>query len=97
MTERDLQEFFKKMCKKFNLLFYKTVAVGKQGFPDCTVINAQGVVAFVELKSPKGTGRLRPNQIRTINELRSYQANVYIINTKEAVTAFVEEFERRTG
>jgi hypothetical protein len=97
MTERQLQAFFKKTCEKFNLLFYKTVAVGQQGFPDCTVVNAQGVVAFVELKSPKGTGRLRPNQVRIINELRSYQANVYIISSKEDATAFVERFETRAG
>jgi len=92
-SEKQLQDYLIKKSRNLQMLSYKLVCVGRQGFPDVLIVTPAGVSHYIELKSPSGKGRLRPNQIRTINELRGYQANVHVFSSKAEVDAFLQTLE----
>ena len=94
MTESGLQKFLMREAKKLNLLAYKMVCVGKRGFPDVLVVGPDGEYHFIELKSPRGTGSLSPQQVNTIFELQKQGASVYVLKRKDQVTALLTAIAR---
>lgn len=80
MTEAQLQEKIIKNYSKRGIFCFPVAGRGRRGFPDL-VAAYRGAVVFIELKSPKGTGRLDPLQAHTIEEMRSQGATVYVINS----------------
>lgn len=89
MSEKNLQDFLLKKCKKFNILAYKTEAKGCRGFPDVTVCH-DGAVYFIELKNPNGKGRLSVQQIDLITEMKKRGIKVHVYNSKEHVEQFID-------
>jgi hypothetical protein len=90
MVEKDLHRYVKKKCKELQILFYKLQCQGKRGFPDLLLLkNGRGV--FVELKSPKGTGRLSELQKREIARLRSEGVQVEIIKSTSEADSITRE------
>ena len=81
-TELQFQNWCVNQCKNAGVLVYKTAALGRRGFPDLLLVGG-GQVVFVELKSPKGTGRLSDLQRHTIALLKDEGATVYVCNSRE--------------
>lgn len=80
MTEAQLQEKIIKNYSKRGIFCFPVAGRGRRGFPDLVAIY-RGVSVFIELKSPKGTGRLDPLQAHTIEAMRSQGATVHVIST----------------
>jgi hypothetical protein len=78
-------------AKKNNILTYKVDASSQRGFPDLLLIFPSGHVTFVELKSPKGTGKLRPEQIRTHEKLRRNNADVFSLDSLDTFKTLISE------
>ena len=93
MTEKGLQDYLKKVALKHSVLFFKVVAVSVVGFPDVLLIH-KGKTCFVELKSPKGTGKLSPRQLNLISILMYEGMNVKVIQSKEEVDALILRFTK---
>ncbi|MBX5437717.1 MAG: VRR-NUC domain-containing protein [Alicyclobacillaceae bacterium] len=67
----------------------KLVSPGQAGVPDRLVCLPGGRVVFVELKAPGR--RPRPLQVRAMERLRSLGFDVRVIDSLEAVDAFMRE------
>ena len=87
LSESGLQSYLRREAKKRGILFYKLTA-SEAGFPDVMLVY-RGQTVFVELKSPKGTGRLSARQIRIINQLESQGMEVYVEHTKEGCSEII--------
>lgn len=80
MTESVLQQQIIKEAKKRGVLALKVEAVARRGLPDLLLIY-NGRTVHVEVKSPKGTGRLSVLQTRMIDTLRSHGAEVFVVDS----------------
>tara|TARA_R110000803_G_scaffold128338_1_gene195764 strand:- start:2053 stop:2346 length:294 start_codon:yes stop_codon:yes gene_type:complete len=89
-TERDLHQYVKKICMKNSILFRKLRAEGVSGWPDC-ILAKNGKIIFIELKSPSGTGKLRPLQIRTIDAMKAEGLNVRVASQPHEIDRIVYE------
>jgi hypothetical protein len=76
MTENKIQAKIIKYLLTKNIMCSKIEATGR-GWPDVLAILPNGVVLFLEIKTP--TGRLSPYQVRVHHQLREQHANVYTI------------------
>lgn len=79
-TEKDLQNYIMKECKKHNILCHKLESRTSRGWPDL-VLMWGGQVVFVEIKSPSGTGKLSPKQVTTIRSLREHGGIVWVVDS----------------
>ena len=87
--EGKVETFLLKKVKQFRGKCYKFISPGHVGAPDRIVIMPQGKVYFVETKAPGK--KPRPSQRAFHRELASVGVRVYVLDSKEAVTSFVEE------
>ena len=92
MLERELEVKLKKIAKENACLFYKWISPGKSGVPDRILIRPGivGEVIFVELKSPKGTGRLTPLQRLRHAELLSAGCRVVVVKSIDEFRALIK-------
>ncbi len=88
-TEKALQEYTKRMCTQYGVLCYKFSAPSKRGVPDLLLIGPMGHVLFVELKSPAGTGRLSPLQVRELKIISEHNTEVYIVKEYEEIEEII--------
>jgi hypothetical protein len=88
LIESDLHRYTKQQAKENQTLFYKLECVGKRGFPDLLLVRA-GRMVLVELKSPKGTGKLSKLQEREIERLRGAGADVYVASSKQDIDKII--------
>lgn len=74
MTELDLLRQVEKLCRRHDVQLFHSYQPERDrpGFPDCTLLGTRAA-AFRELKSR--TGRLRPEQLQTINRMRACGLN----------------------
>ena len=96
MLEKTYQTWCINTAIARGILAYKVEAAGRSGFPDVLLVGAGGVIVFVELKSPRGTGRLSALQLRTINELDRQGADVYVCDSKESFTQVLDSITTRS-
>lgn len=89
-TEKALQNYLFRQARAAGVYCRKMAAVGRRGFPD-VLLAFGGVVIFVELKTPAGTGHLSAGQVYEIRTLKACGLRVLIIKTKEDVDAVIEE------
>ena len=92
-TERDLQLYLKNAAKAAGVYQRKMVAVGHVGFPDLLLAH-RGRVVFVELKTPRGTGRLSEKQKREIGRLLAVGVEVQVIWQQGEVDELIREITR---
>lgn len=91
-TEKQLQVYCKKTAKKRGVLAYKTQFQNKRGCPDLLLVfPGNGLTAWVELKTPAGTGALSPLQEREIRILQEQGALVYVISQPEEFDAILDD------
>jgi Holliday junction resolvase-like predicted endonuclease len=91
-TEKQLQAWLVKQCKKLGILTYKFASPSHRGVPDLILIFPGGKTVFVELKSEKGTGRLSELQKRTIERMRVQGAPVYVASTEAEINTIINTY-----
>lgn len=89
MAEKQLQNKIKLYAKQKNMLCFKVAAQAQRGLPDLCIVS-EGVVGFVEVKHPDGTGRLSALQEYTINQLKQRGIPVEIAHDFETAKAFID-------
>ena len=89
MLESRLQSKCLDVCKKLGILAVKVDSTSSRGFPDLTCVLPNGVVIFVELKTP--TGKTSALQDRMIGKLERNSANVYVIRSLSDFESVIAE------
>jgi len=89
MLEKELEVRFRERVRKAGALPLKFVSPGKAGVPDRIVLAPGGRVFFVELKQ-KGK-KPRSLQQYTIREFCKLGFPVYVVDSLQAIEAFVRE------
>lgn len=82
-TEKELEQYLVKRAKALGGECYKWTSPNVTGVPDRILLGPKGSLAFVEVKSPKRTGRLRKNQAVVIRRLKSLGFRVFVIDSEE--------------
>ena len=88
MIEAEVEREFRKQVRAAGGWPIKMRLIGLAGFPDRLVLWKGGGLDFVELKRPKG--KARALQKRVHEKLRYFGQQVFLIDTIEKVTAYVE-------
>lgn len=81
MNEAQLQRILIERCRGYGVLAFKMECKGRRGFPDLLLLH-NGVSVFIEVKNPKGTGRLSAWQKKTIKLLTENGAHAYVIESE---------------
>lgn len=93
ITEKTFQKKVIAEAKKRGIFVCKMEAVGQRGFPDLLLVfNGQSL--YLELKSPKGTGKLSPLQERMQAELRKVGGWVENAHSMEQIDILLEKLLR---
>ena len=93
-TERDLQNYIKRECRKGKIGYYKLNCEGQTGWPDLMLIK-NGHSIHLEVKTPAGTGRLSPRQILMIDRMRNQGAEVYVVDSESKAQFIVSDLTQR--
>ena len=88
-TEKQLDQYLVKQCRKHGIYCRKLVAVGQTGFPDRFVAK-DGKTVLMELKRPDGKGKLSKKQELEIERLKSCGVTVVVIDSVDAVNEWIE-------
>jgi len=91
MQEKAIEIFLIQQVKRRNGLAIKLNSTSLSGLPDRLVLLPQGLIFFVELKSP--TGRLRPTQKVLHRVLKNLGFTVYVINSKTKVKEVLKTYD----
>ena len=87
MRESTVEQYFIHRVREAGGLQRKFVSPGHKGVPDRICV-LEGRVHFVELKA---TGKpLRADQAREHKRFRAVKANIWVIDSKDAVDYFIE-------
>ena len=81
-TEKQLQQYIVKKLKAAGAMCHKMESRSARGWPDLICIY-YGRCAFVEIKSPAGTGKLSELQKRCMANLLAHKMNVFLVDSKE--------------
>lgn len=95
MKESNNERFFIKECKKKGWLPLKFVSPSMSGLPDRIVLLPGGKVSFVELKA-EGE-KPRPLQKAVHKILAGLGFQIYVIDSKSGVKAYVDEISEEVG
>ena len=87
--ESALESKFRLRVIRAGALTFKFVSPGHAGVPDRIVLARGGKVYFVEMK--RKNGKLRPLQRYTIQKMRDLGFSVSVIDSEEAITAFIAQ------
>jgi hypothetical protein len=90
-TESTLQKKLVKRLKLLGSLVYKFSSPSHRGVPDLVVVPPSGITFFIEVKNPKGTGRLSKLQEIEIKKIRGNNAAVYVIQREEQLNEIIKE------
>jgi hypothetical protein len=93
-TEKQLQDYTKKMARGFGCHYYKLTCQSQTGWPD-VLITWQGWSIFIELKSPSGKGVLSPRQKIMLASLTYQEMENYIVNQPEQIIAILANLTNR--
>lgn len=88
MKESQLEKRLKDEIEQLGGLCFKWVSPGRRGVPDRICILPRGRTIFVEMKAPNG--KLSPLQEKRIQELEKRKHEVYVLETKQKVDAFIK-------
>lgn len=94
-TEKALHRYAVALCRQFDVLCYKMEVAGRRGFPDLMLISPMGRLVFVELKTPKKTGKLSALQKNEHKRLRACGLTVVVADDqddiKKTIAALITE------
>ena len=92
-TEKQLQDYIIKECKKRDILCHKLESRTSRGWPDL-ILMGNGVTIFVEVKSPSGTGELSVLQCRTLADIQDHGGWSEVVADKEEADVLVRAVVR---
>lgn len=96
IRERDIEAKFRDLCKSLGWLSIKLMKTSVVGMPDRLVITKNGVLVFVELKSP--TGKVSPIQARVHIQLACHNALVLVgfdpLGLATLIALYAGEYDR---
>ena len=87
--EKDLHRHVMRQCKRAGVFCQKTESRSARGFPDL-ILAGGGRVVFIELKSPSGTGRLSPLQLRRHREMIAAGLDVRVVDDPGVADDIIE-------
>jgi hypothetical protein len=88
--EAVVEDYLRIESQKRGYLCYKFVSPSQDGVPD-RIIMGKGIIFFVETKAPgEKTRKLQRSVIRT---MMSFDAIVYVANSKEKVDMLLDEMD----
>jgi len=88
--EKELQKKVINFCVKNDILAVKVDSTSARGWPDLTVILPNGVVLFIELKTPAGVvSKLQQHMHRKIQKQKG---NVYVIRSLKDFQTLISQF-----
>jgi hypothetical protein len=87
-TEKDLDQYLVKQCRKHGIYCRKMVAVGQTGFPD-RMLAYCGFIVFLELKRPKGVWKLSAKQILEMQRLKDAGCTVRVCDSVDRVDYWI--------
>jgi hypothetical protein len=90
--EKHIESHLVKKVKEIGGVAYKFVSPANRGVADRVVVLPGGGVIFVEVKS--ATGRLSPLQEQFAKDMQRLGQNYIVLNSREAVNAFIETVSR---
>lgn len=90
MRESTIEKHLALRVKEAGGRAYKFVSPGRVGVPDRIVLLQKGVLLFVELKAPGK--KAKPHQLREHTRMRELGHRVVVLDSIEAVDAFVGAF-----
>lgn len=85
--ESKIEKASRLLAEKRGWFQVKIEKASINGFPDRLFIK-NGKTIYVEFKND--TGKLRPEQIRVIDTMREYGADVYVVSTLEEANVIFE-------
>jgi hypothetical protein len=88
-NESQLQNYLRLQAIKNGMTFDKVESRSRKGFPDCLIV-FQGVVTFIEVKSPSGAGKLSGLQQRVLTDLHEHGARVWVVDSGTGVKTVIE-------
>jgi hypothetical protein len=89
MREAPVEDHLRDTVKAVGGIAIKLNPLGYVGIPDRLVIGPGRLLAFIELKRPRG-GRLSKKQARWHDRLREWGFEVETLNTKEAINEWIK-------
>lgn len=90
--EKHIEAHLVKKVKEIGGVAYKFVSPANRGVADRVVVLPGGGVIFVEVKS--ATGKLSPLQEQFAKDMQRLGQNYIVLNSREAVNAFIETVSR---
>ncbi|MEK4181741.1 VRR-NUC domain-containing protein [Aeribacillus sp. FSL K6-1121] len=88
MREKEIEIYLRDEVKKAGGKAYKFESPGNDGVPDRIVIFPGNKIYFVEVKAPNG--KVRPLQLKRMQELTQFGCKVLVINSKQGVDGFIK-------
>lgn len=89
MREAPVEDHLRDRLKEIGGIAIKLNPLGYVGIPDRLVLGPNRLLAFIELKRPRG-GRVSKKQARWHQRLREWGFEVGVLNTKEAIDEWIE-------
>ena len=89
MEEKKIEQYFRTQLSKRGAIVWKFTSPGQAGVPDRVVLLPGGRVVFAEMKAPGK--KPRPLQRAIFARMARAGHPVYVIDSREAVTKFMEE------
>jgi hypothetical protein len=93
-TEKQLQQYSKKLAIAHGCDWYKMECVGQTGFPD-VMVTFQGWIIFIELKSPSKKGVLSARQIHMLARLTNQGIETYVIDNQRHLDLIISGLIKR--
>lgn len=87
VREHEIEKHLYDLCKERNWWAAKWKPTSKRGVPDRMVLRDRGRITFIELKVPDEEPEA--HQLRRHAELRALGFEVVVLDSKEAVEAWV--------
>ena len=88
-VEAEVEDYLCERVEALGGLCVKLRPPTGMGFPDRTVMLPGGIVAFVEVKRPRG-GHLSPQQKRWLLDMKKIGLNAEIVQSQESVDTLID-------
>lgn len=92
ILERRVEDYLDSKVKELDGFTRKTIYQGRKSAPDRQVFFPNGLLYFVELKRPGEKPRV--DQTRELSLLESFGQKVRVLDSMDAVDAFIEEVKK---
>ncbi len=85
--EQEIEDYFVKQCEAAGAEVRKVKWIGRRAATDRVVMGLTPATIWVELKQPGA--KPKPHQVREHRRMREHKQTVYVIDSFEAVDAFI--------